>query len=382
MMNNNPLNLAFIGGGINSAVGATHCIAAQMDGRFRVVAGCFSRHPEINLATGRQWHVSADRVYASADELLTAETGKIDAVVVLTPTPSHRQPVIAALAKGYSVICEKALASSVEDAVDIIRAAEQTGGYLAVTYNYTGYPMLRELKQMIASDKLGVIRQIHVEMPQEGFSKIGPDGEPIVPQHWRLADGTIPTISLDLGVHLHHVIGFLTGQKPIEVVALQSSMGHFSSIKDNTLCIARYSAEIECAIWYSKTALGHRNGLRVRVYGTRGSAEWFQMEPESLTWCDNKGTRTILDRASADARLSKEPRYNRFKAGHPAGFLEAFANLYSDIADELTHFQSDRAAPRDSAYSARHALDGLAMLEAITSSSKEKVWKPVSQPLP
>lgn len=374
-MNKKILKLGFIGGGVNSAVGSTHFIATQMDGRFKVEAGCFSRHIQLNTQTAEHWGIVPERCYSNPFELLAQEKGYLDAIVVLTPTPSHEEFVVAALRSRYPVICEKAMASSSAEAILIQQAQQETRGFLAVTYNYTGYPMLRELRQMMRQGRLGKIEQVHIEMPQEGFARLNRDGEPMVPQQWRLQDGHIPTISLDLGAHLHHIVDFLTGEKPCEVVALQSSRGNFRQVIDNTMSIARYTNELECSFWFSKAALGYRNGLRVRVFGEQGSAEWFQMEPENLIYHDNKGHKNIYDRASLEVELAHNLRYNRFKSGHPAGFLEAFANLYQDIADCLESYKITGEQSSEYVFTAQHALEGLVMLEAMVESSKERCWK-------
>ncbi len=369
------LNIGFIGGGVNSAVGSTHFIASQMDGRFKVLSGCFSRHQDVNIQTAEQWGISESRRHQDISEFLSEEKDRLDAVVVLTPTPTHADFVVQAIRHGYPVICEKALASSTLEAIVIEQAITECNGYLAVTYNYTGYPMLRELKRMIRQGALGRVEQVHIEMPQEGFARLNRDGGPMVPQQWRLRDVDIPTISLDLGVHLHHIIDFLTGEKPQELVAMQSSQGRFRQVIDNTMCIARYTNSLECSIWYSKAALGYRNGLRVRVFGESASAEWHQMEPEFLIHHDNKGHKNIIDRASVDVEIANQARYNRFKSGHPAGFLEAFANHYWDIADSLRNYLAiGSQAKSEFVFSTQLAREGLIMLEAIAKSSKERCW--------
>jgi predicted dehydrogenase len=371
--------LGFIGGGLNSAVGATHFIASQMDGRFQVSAGCFSRHNDVNTQTSERWYIPHERRYDQFQDLLEHEVDCLDAIVVLTPTPDHVEPVIQALKLGYPVICEKALAASSGEAQLIKKVQAEHNGFLAVTYNYTGYPMLRELKYLIQQGKLGLIEQIHIEMPQEGFSRLNREGKPVIPQQWRLHDAELPTLSLDLGVHVHNIVDFLTGEKPLELVAMQSSQGRFRQVVDNTMCIARYTSNLECNIWFSKSALGYRNGLRVRVFGEEGSVEWYQMEPEFLTYYDNQGHQMIIDRASVDVELAHLPRYNRFKSGHPAGFLEAFANLYWDIADSLDYYQKKHLQKNSEyVFTVEHALEGLVILEAIAQSSKEHCWKSVN----
>jgi predicted dehydrogenase len=376
------LTLGFIGGGVNSAIGDTHFIASQMDNRFKVVAGCFSRHADINIQTAEKWGIASERQYQTVEDMLLREKGRLDAIVVLSPTPNHVEPIINALRQGFAVISEKALAGTCDEVLLIKQAQQQVHGFVAVTYNYTGYPMLRELRQMVQLGKLGRLEQIHIEMPQEGFVRLNRNDQPLMPQQWRLSDRLIPTISLDLGVHVHQIIEFLSGEKPLEVVSLQRSQGNFKQIIDNTMCIARYTNDIDCSIWYSKSALGYRNGLRVRLFGDAGSAEWHQMEPEFLLYHDNKGRKNVIDRSNIDIVIADQPRYNRFKAGHPAGFLEAFANHYWDIADSLKRFSETGMQEGEYTFSTQHALEGLAMLEAVTSSSNDHCWKKINIPGP
>lgn len=371
---NKLLRLGFIGGGVNSAVGTTHFIAAQMDGLFRVEAGCFSRHPDVNEQTAARWGIAEDRCYARWEDMLAREHGRLDAIVVLTPTPTHRDPVICALQSGFPVICEKSLATTASEAAEIEQTVNETKGFLTVTYNYTGYPMVRELREMIQAGRLGRVEQVHLEMPQEGFARLNRDGQPVIPQQWRLQDGVVPTISLDLGVHLHHLVDFLTGEKPRELVASQSSLGRFRQVIDNTMALVRYTNDLESSFWFSKAALGHRNGLRVRVFGEEASAEWVQKDPEVLQFSDNRGHQMRIDRANSVVQIAHLDRYNRFKSGHPAGFLEAFANLYGDIAHSLIGGRPSGHQCPHYVFSARHAREGLVMLEAINRSARERNW--------
>ncbi|TXI94653.1 MAG: Gfo/Idh/MocA family oxidoreductase [Burkholderiaceae bacterium] len=368
-----PLRLGFIGGALNSAVGYTHFNSSRLDGHFRVDSGCFSRHPEQNQETARIYGVVPERNYGTWQELLSREKGNIDAIVVLTPTPDHSEIVIAALHAGYPVICEKALAVSSEECRAIGDAVAHNDGFLAVTYNYSGYPMVRELRHLIANGSLGNIHQIHIEMPQEGFLRLAAN-----PQPWRLKDYQLPTVSLDLGVHVHHLIHFLTaGKAPLEVVGDQSTYGPFNNIIDNVYCLARYEDNLRVQAWYGKTALGYRNGLRIRVFGSKASAEWFQMTPEDLQLSRADGCHLLLDRGSGDIRVAHEPRYNRFKPGHPSGFIEAFANLYADIADHLRCYKAGTPSPNRHVYGAGESEEGMRFLEAIARSAASKQWQAV-----
>ncbi|PKN38795.1 MAG: gfo/Idh/MocA family oxidoreductase [Deltaproteobacteria bacterium HGW-Deltaproteobacteria-2] len=376
-MGQTPFRIGFIGGGLNSAVGNTHRIASQMDNRWVLEAGCFSTNDKINRETAAQWGLDKSRVYDDWHVLLRNEKNKLDAVCLLTPTPSHSEMAIEALNNGFPVICEKTLATSSKEAAAICRAIDMNKGFLAVTYNYTGYPMLRELRQMIIDGKLGVINLIQIEMPQEGYVRLNKNGQPPKPQAWRLKDGKIPIISLDLGSHLHNIIYFLTGEKPLQVVADQTSYGFFKDVTDNVICLARYTGNLRSQIWYSKMALGYRNGLRVRVYGKNGSAEWFQLVPEELIFNDVKGRREIIDRASC-VEIADQLRYNRFKSGHPDGFMEAFANHYYDLADSLLEFKKTGVHTSPWTFSATIAKEGLEMLEAISQSAKNNRWQKIS----
>jgi len=368
------IKVAFLGGAYNSAAGRLHRTAVEMDQRFELVAGCFSRNSTINTETALQYGITPQRVYDSFKKLIIAERCNIDAIIILTPTDQHKSQVLECLMTGIPVICEKALATSTDEAIEIENQLRH-GGFLAVTYNYTGYPMVRELKNMIAQGELGKINQIHVEMPQEGFSRVNRGGAPIIPQDWRLNDGKIPTISLDLGVHLHMMVRFLSGEKPISVVATSDTFGNFDQVIDNVSCIARYTNNVNCNIWFSKTALGQRNGMKIRVYGQKGSAEWLQEEPEYIQRADNQGRRFTIDRGSSDIEVCNQVRYTRFKAGHPAGFIEAFANYYYDIADALESYLDKRIAYKNPyVFGIEESLEGFRLFDAISASSTKQQW--------
>jgi predicted dehydrogenase len=185
----------------------------------------------------------------------------------------------------------------------------------------------------------------------------------------------VPTVSLDLGVHVHHLIGFLSGGlKPSSLIGEEASYGKLPDIVDNVYSILRYENDMRVQAWWGKTALGHRNGLRIRVYGEIASAEWYQMDPEILRWSDNDGHHYLLDRGSSEAKTAQELRYNRFKPGHPSGFIEAFANLYADFAYEIRGFKQGELIRSPFVYGAQHAFDGMRVMEAISKSAKNQSW--------
>ena len=369
------LCVAFLGGAYQSAVGRVHRIAIELDQRFELIAGCFSRHQDENLASAAAYGLDVSKAYPDLERLIAQEGHRLDAVVILTPTDQHFEQVRYCLERDLAVICEKALVSSDQQARVLQDLVLAHRGFLAVTYNYTGYPILRELKHMVASGRLGRIQQMRVEMPQEGFLKVDENGQPFQPQGWRLHDGVVPTVSLDLGVHLHMMTRFLTGERPLSVVAVSQSYGNFPGIMDTVSFMAQYTNDLLCNVWFTKTALGHRNGLRVELYGEQGSTIWVQENPEQLQVATRDGERVLIDRASPRVRVANANRYARFKAGHPAGFIEAFGNYYFDVADALLGYQQTRTFQEDTyVFGVDSALEGIQLLEAVAESSKNQKW--------
>lgn len=363
------LHVGFIGGGINSAVGRAHFNAIHMDGRFRLVAGSFSRDPEVNRSSASFYGVDPARSYPDAASLLAAEAPGLDAVIVLTPTPFHVAPILAALEAGTPVICEKALGATLADWEAVRDAERRTGGFLAVTYNYTGYPALREMRSLVRQGRLGRIAHVHAQMPQEGYLRVDAQGRPLRPQDWRLRDGPIPTVYLDLGVHLHQMIDYVVGAKPLQVNGFHGSFGHHPQVIDYAHAHVRYSDGIEASLRFGKSMLGYRNGLRLEVFGTLGSAIWEQTDPERLLLADPHGQITLADRA-LPGEVYGQARYTRFKAGHPAGYIEAFANLYVDIADALRQWRSEGRWESEEVFGSELAGEGLRLLQAMAQSAE------------
>jgi predicted dehydrogenase len=352
-----PLKLGFLGGGRNSAVGYTHYVASRLDGEFNVVAGCFSQSSEVNQATAAQFGVTQDRLYCSWDALLDGEREKLDAVCILTPTPCHAEMTTAALEAGFNVISEKAMATSLNEAQLIRETVRRTGKTFTMTFNYTGYPMVREAKAMIADGRIGKIQQIYCEMPQESFALASKR-----PQPWRERDYEIPCVSLDLGVHVHHLVDYLSGGRKYErFQSVEGAFGKIPKVVDTVSVIAHYEGQLFVSLMWGKANLGCRNGLKIRVFGEKGALEWCQADAERLLFCDDQGELKILDRGSQGLIEADAPRYNRFKVGHPAGFIEAFANLYADFATVLA--QPD--ATQLPEYGVDVALQGIEALDQI-----------------
>jgi hypothetical protein len=375
MLKHQPLRLGFIGGGLSSAVGQTHYCAATMDGRWRIDAGAFSRSDFTNYASAAKWNVNPQRVYADWRAFIDQESSQLDAVAVLTPTPDHVDMVVGLLNAGIPVICEKALVASVAQLQSIENAYRANKHFLAVTYNYSGYPLVRELRALIQQGKLGKIQQIHIEMPQEGLARPPAiAGQAAPPQSWRLKDGDIPTICLDLGVHMHHLVHFLCGAEPLSVMAEFAHNSQYPDIVDNVMMWLRYSQNMQASFWMTKTAIGYRNGLKIRVLGSEGSAEWLQVNPEELNLNTLDGTRMIIDRAS-QTEMAGDLRYNRMKPGHPAGFVEAFANYYSDIADALVAYKKGKLSNPGFVAGFDIAKQGIELFAAARQSTLQGGWQ-------
>ncbi len=362
------LRIGFIGGSMCSAVGYAHAVACQMDGIWQLVSGCFSTDSTKSRETGDTWGLPQSKIYTDWSEYINNEKHNVDAVVVLTPTPSHDQIVCALLKAGVAVICEKAMAATIGQSINIQQALRASKGFLAVTFNYSGYPMLRVLRQHVLQGDLGQLKQIQIEMPSDGFIQAP---EKMNPQAWRLQDGEIPTILLDLAVHLHHLCGFVTNLKPLSVNADFHHDSIFESIVDDAYLWAKYEQGVRASMWVSKSALGHRNGLRIRIFGDKASAQWYQEEPEKLDIFAKNSVKSTYDRGNC--LYPKEIR-ERFKPGHPAGFVEAFANLYQDIASALTDFKLQKQHKSPYVFGWEHAHEGLEMLAAATKSNQRQQW--------
>lgn len=360
--------LAFIGGSKDSIAGYPHFIASQMDRHFEVVAGAFSSNSDTNQQTANLWKVK--RFYDDYNELIDKEKTTVDAVVVLTPTPMHTEVILALLKAEIPIICEKPIVNTIEALSTIRSQFDPNKHFIKVTNNYSGYPMVRELREKIINKELGNILHIRLKMPQESFLR--PPKSIKYPQKWRLIDDFIPMISLDLGTHLHHLAYFLLQEEPQKVMASYNSFSNYNVIDDVNMLL-EYDSGIKGNFWFSKTSLGNRNGLQIEIYGSKGSASWTQEFPEQLNIAYSNGDKIVIDRASDRYSLSN-PLYNRMTPGHPAGFIEAFANLYSDIKHCLDHFYAKKTHPSKYIYGLDHAENCLSFLHNASLSHKQKAW--------
>ena len=369
------LKLGFIGGGINSAVGKVHFIASQMDKNFHVVSGVFSRDKIINYQTANLWAIEKNRTYSSIDKFIKYEKDKIDAVVLLSPSTDHFNVLLKLVKNRMPVICEKSFTTTLSEAREICKNAKKYKSYISLVYNYTGYPMIRELKELVRKKYFGDIKSIFIDMPQEGFITLDKNKKIIRPQSWRLKDGKIPTLSLDLGIHLFHLLGFLIQNKPQYITGMENSYCNFKTIVDDVKCLIKLERNATAAIWYSKSALGKKNGLSISVYGEKASAYWTQENAEKLELNNKLGNKVIIDRGSHLSSIANKERYARFKVGHPAGFIEAFANMYCDLAEDIKYYKKNgKRKIADYIFDENNGLEGLSLLTKLSQASKKNNW--------
>ena len=368
-----PIPVAFIGGSIHSAVGNTHRIASQMDGRFHLAAGCFSRDAEINSQTGLAWGVSSRHIYTDWKSMLEAEKSVV--VVLLTPTPHHWEVLEYALSLNHRIICEKSLTTSVRTTKLLAEQVLQRSSSIHAVYNYTGYPMLREMREIINSGVLGELIHCEIDMPQEGYLRRDSDGLTIKPQVWRQQDDYVPTVSLDLGVHVVNLFRFITNHSVLRIVGSYQTRGNIPGVVDSVSALVECSNELKAEFRFGKTSLGHSNGLSISCFGTHGSVRWKQTDPEFLLISDTQGVTRQIHRGTTPCHVAHLPRYNRFKAGHPSGFLEAFSNHYFDIAEDLDHGNQDSPFT----FSSIDALTDMKILEALSTSVLQKQWVEVAE---
>ena len=364
------LRLGVLGGGIGSAVGRAHMSALHLVDGVEVAAGTFSQDAERNVASGRVWGVKSEAIFRNYDELLEAARRNYDVLVILTPTDQHDEQVLAAAACGVSVICEKALTDSTSSASAVESAFSDGSASLSVIFNYTGYPLFREMAAMVEYGTIGTPHRIELRMPQESFLKRTLDDVPLQPQSWRLHDGEVPTVSLDLGVHLHSLAYFLLGGAPPQrTVAVEHSHGNFRQVVDGVDGLVKYDGEVLASYTFGKTSLGNRNGISAEIYGSQGALIWAQESPDQLHSADVYGRRQTIDRGTPGLLVAGQRRYERFKAGHPTGFVEALANYYEDVIAQVVS-----GTPNSRVLGATQAREGIELMNAFSRSHCARGW--------
>jgi predicted dehydrogenase len=363
--------LGFLGGGANSTIGNMHNLASKLDARWSLVSGFFSRSRSVNRQSAKIYGVDEKRIYTSLKKFIDSEKNKIDAVAVLVPTPNRYKYILELLKHKIPIISEKPLVDNLKDCLNLQKSFSKYN-FLRVTYNYAGYPLVKELKKMINKNYFGKIKQIHFEMPQDAFTMH--TSKKINPKKWRLKDSYIPNISHDLGSHLMSLSSYLLGEYPNSVMCSYFQSSKFKSLVDNGYFWINFKSGIRGTFWISKSTPGIRNGLRLRLYGEKKGAEWLQTRPEEMKIYHETGSAETIDNLTFQLESHKK-KYNRYKVGHPAGFLEAFANMYNEYADQLQLFHQKKTMKPDSGiFDIRNSIYISKFFDASTKSNKEKKW--------
>lgn len=380
------LRLAVIGGGPGSFIGAMHRTAARLDDRYEIVAGVLSTDPDRSRAAALAIGIEPDRAYATGTELLNAESARpdgADVVAIMTPNDSHREYANAALRHGFDVICDKPIANTLNEALDVLATVEETGLVFCVTHNYTGYPMVRQARAMIADGQIGEIQLIQVEYVQGGkAAERDPDHDPADgPLPWRYdpVRGGPSLVMGDIGTHAHNLVRFVTG---LEVTELAAEVGHIVPnrlVDDYAGALLRFDNGARGSFWVTQAAAGVENCLRIRVSGTRGTIEWMQEVPTQLVFKPLNAPSEIRT-PNGPGTLPLSARASRIVAGHPEGFHEGFANLYSDAAEAIAARRCGTSADPLALHfpNAVDGVKGVAFVEAaITSSLSNGAWTSV-----
>jgi len=333
-----PLRLAVIGGGPGSFIGAMHRTAARLDGRYEIVAGVLSTDPDSSRAAAAAEGISTDRAYDDAIEMLSTESTRSDGaevVAIMTPNDSHHRFASAALADGFDVICDKPITNTLAEAIDIVGLVARTGLVFCLTHNYTGYPMVRQARAMVEDGQLGEIRLVQVEYVQGGkASEDDPDPEAGLPWRYDPVRGGPSLVMGDIGTHAHNLVRFVTGREISQVAAEVGHVVPGRLVDDYAAAMLRFDNGARGAFWVTQAAAGVENCLRIRVSGTRGSLEWHQESPTALVFRPLVGPVQMYT-PNGPGLLPPATRASRIVAGHPEGFHEAFANLYSDAAEVI-----------------------------------------------
>lgn len=331
------IRLAMVGGGPGSLIGPVHHMGALLDGRFALVAGAFSRTLEHSQAQAERWGAAPDRAHGSYAALLAAERDRedgIEALAITTPNASHFEIAVAALDAGLAVICDKPMTATLEQGEQLAAVVARTGGRFALTYTYTGYAMVREARARVAAGMLGAIRKIVVEYPQGWLA--GPIEETNRQASWRTdpalagAGGCVG----DIGVHAFQIAEYVSGLQVERLCADLPRVVAGRQLDDDCNILLRFTGDVPGVLIASQISRGERNSLRLRIYGDKGGLDWSHDRPAELRllWPDAR-VETVY--AGAEGLSAGAIAATRLPSGHPEGFIEAFATLYSSFADAV-----------------------------------------------
>jgi predicted dehydrogenase len=383
---NRKLRMGMVGGGQDAFIGAIHRLAANMDGLIELSCGALSINPEIAVASGKALFLPDSRTYLTYEEMINAEAKlpveeRIDFVTIVTPNFAHFAPAMMALDHGFNVVIEKPITFSLEEAKLLKQKLDETGLILCLTHTYSGYPMVKQAKAMVAEGKFGEIRKIWVEYPQGWLSTLS-EREGNTQAAWRTDPKKAGKSSVmgDIGTHAAQLAEYITGGKITDICAELNTLVEGRVMDDDGAVLLKFDNGAKGVLMASQVAAGEENALKIRVYGEKGGLEWLQHDPNTLIikWL-NEPTQ-ILRAGSNYNNLSSFATHNcRTPGGHPEGYLEAFANIYRNFALTLSSkLEGKVPSPEMLDFpSIEDGLRGMAFIDSVVASAQsEKKWTP------
>lgn len=372
----NRIRLGMVGGGRDAFIGGVHRIASRIDDNFQLVAGALSSTPEKALASAQDLGIPEARAYADFRQMAMREArlkDGIEAVAIVTPNHMHAPVAREFLRRGIHVICDKPLTATLFEAKSLVRAAERSDALFVLTHNYTGYPMVRQAREMVANGDLGDLRVVQVEYAQDWLS------EPLENTGQKQAEWrTDPERSGaggatgDIGTHAFNLASFVTGLTLESLCADLDSFVTGRQVDDNGHVLLRYAGGAKGMLWCSQVAPGNENALALRVYGAKGGLEWKQEDPNYLWYTPLGQPKRLITRNGAGAGAAAA-RLSRIPPGHPEGYLEGFANIYSEAAEAIRAKRDGRKQSADVIFPTVHdGLAGVAFVDACVKSSKRR----------
>jgi len=373
------IRLGMVGGGAGAFIGAVHRMAARIDDHFDLVAGALSSTAEKSLASGRELGLDPERCYGSFEEMAKKEAERpdgIEAVSIVTPNHVHYPAAKAFLERGIHVICDKPLTSNLEDAKRLKAVADSSNALFILTHNYTGYPMVRQAREMVAEGLLGTLRVVQVEYAQDWLTE-AVEQTGAKQAVWRTdpKQSGVGGATGDIGTHAFNLASFVTGLTLDSLAADLDSFVDGRRVDDNGHVLLRFEGGAKGMLWCSQVAPGNENALKVRVYGTKGGLEWEQENPNYLWFTPFGEQKRLVTRNGAGAGVSAA-RVSRIPGGHPEGYLEAFATIYTEAAAAINAAKAGTAVDPAVTYpTIDDGVRGVAFVEAcVASSRKDGAW--------
>ncbi len=374
------LRMGMVGGGKDAFIGAIHRIAANMDGLVELCCGALSINPEIAKDSGKMLFLPEDRTYLTFDEMISKESKlpadkRIDFVTIVTPNFAHFAPAMMALDNGFNVVIEKPIAFTLDEARQLKKKVEETGLILCLTHTYSGYPMVKQAKQMVKNGALGKIRKVWVEYPQGWLSKLT-EREGNAQAAWRTdpkKSGKSGCMG-DIGTHAAHLAEYISGLKITHLCADLNAMVEGRALDDDGNVLLRFDNGATGVLMASQVAAGEENALRIRIYGEKGALEWAQQEPNTLIskWLDQP-TQILRAGVGYKEPLSSYATHNfRTPGGHPEGYLEAFGNIYRNFALTLSAKLEGREPPKEALDfpGVEDGVRGMAFIDNVVKSNE------------